>query len=235
MKVDILAERESQFDALKASLRLTDLIEHVFAKRLLLPLLIELIRNFKTDAEYRAGVGGRNPDQYAAAYVRTRHRSRNEKEAVSRMVRDLGALYREFGGQENLLRGFVVEMLVKHALRPRYGASGRDILDDNVRFAIDNGARYESRSTIDVIGFERARGLGEVHDCKLQASHWAKERALAWARELERDVASRGLAVGLVTITARDRARGILDGLGLGRASRLVPLEELWQLVPLQP
>jgi hypothetical protein len=234
MRVEI-GERETQFDDLRNDSDIATLIDQITRRRgIMLPLLIELIRLYKTDLEFRNGIGGQRPDRYAASYIGRRRCTRAESEAARRLVSSLGTLFRRYAGIENLLRGFLVEMLVKHALRSRYAASGADILEDNVKFAILNGTPYESRTTIDVIGYERARNLGEVHDCKLSATGWKKAPALAWARELEGQVAPRGIRVGFVTITARDRAKPILEDLGIGRASELIPLERIWELAPLQ-
>jgi hypothetical protein len=230
MRVE-LGEREVQFDDLRGNEDFIALIDALAGRPFMLRLLIELLRAFHSDSVYRNGLNGRYPGDLARAYVGKRRRS--ERDAASRLVTNLGRLYRVYAGRENLLRGFVVETVVRHALRGRYGAAG-DVLEDNVKFSLINGARYDSTRTIDVIGFERARGLGEVHDCKTQASQWKKASAAAWVRELETEAVSRGVRVGLVTITGRDRAQRELAAAGVGARSRLIALESIWDMAPLQ-
>lgn len=229
-----LGEREEQFDHLRDDPHLTGVLEAVEQYRFLLKLLIELIRQFQTDKEFQQGLGGERPQQFAERFTRAKRRPGAERRAIGKLVDDLGRLYGKSVGSENLLRGHIVELLVKQALRTRYAATG-DVLDDNVKFRLVNGDVYASSRTIDVIGFDTHQEAGEVHDCKLQASGWSKQRAVRWIRELESNAPPRNVRVGLVTITGRDRARPVLQRAGIGQASTLVPLEKLWELVPLFP
>lgn len=125
------------------------------------------------------------------------------------------------------VRGAVVEHLVLEALRPRYGENN---LDDNVFVLLDETA-YRSSRSVDVAGWDG--NVGECHDCKTRSRSFD----LDFARNLEQNLPPEHFRIGLVSTDSEAVTAGQLAARGYSPAShtRVIALEQLWDIVPLQP
>jgi hypothetical protein len=139
----------------------------------------------------------------------------------------LDSLYSTWSGHLGNLRGALVEGMVLARLEPRYRANQ---LEDNATVTVENGINYTTPTTIDVSGWDGNRG--ECHDCKVRT----KNVDLDLVRSLEDNLPQPEFRVGVVTVDSGAWMAKTLLGRGYAPApiTTLIPLEELWELAPLQ-
>lgn len=139
----------------------------------------------------------------------------------------LAALYRTWAGHLTNLRGALVEGLVLAQLESRYG---QNQLEDNAVINLENDIEYTSPTSVDVTGWDGNRG--ECHDCKTRAK-WV---GVSLVRSLEENLPEPDFRVGVVTTDSGPVMVTELKKLGYTPApiTELIPLEDLWELAPLQ-
>jgi hypothetical protein len=221
---------EESLRALASDPRTIELVEVATRHRELLGLVFSILRRFQSVAEVDHGreSNGLNLAKLVGDY-RVRPSLLPQRKRIGELADEL---FRAYAGREGQLRGAVLEVLVEARLRSRYDGDD-DLLDNNLKFAIWNGARYTSgEKSIDVIGHDGS--VGECHDCKVNASRFEP----AWVHELQSQVAPFGFRIGLVTATtSRPWAdRKLSDaGVKVTAVTTVVTAEDFHPLMPLCP
>lgn len=173
-------------------------------------------------------VGPDSFERYATFWSQSHRTSDpNTPAVVAEAARLLQRLHASWADHLGELRGALVEGLVLARLGSRY--TGHK-LEDNSHVTVTNGLNFTSSRTIDVSGWDGNRG--ECHDCKVRA----KKVDLTLVHELEDNLPEPEFKIGVVATDSRLVMTDALRTLGYSPTSQttLIPLEELWDLAPLQ-
>lgn len=224
MNVSVVA-RETSLDHIQGDQRTAEMLDAALDRPRLLWLLLLAVREYMTLQQLQRGKGEGAPS-FGGVIARESF-DRREAARAERIHRALDALYSAYDPGQ--VRGAILEALVEQQLRGRYSGSG-DLCENNVQIRIDNGASHTTSTSIDVLGFDGI--VGESHDCKADSGQFQP----TWVAELQEEVASRGLGVGLATADFKGTAERKLsrNGIRLTRA-HLVSAEFLHgQRLPLR-
>ena len=178
----------------------------------------------------RALPGSMTLEHYAAMWASTHGTTHADFcSDIREAARLLTPLYAEFGASDaRRLRGALVEGLVRARLRSRYGPQE---LSDNVTLELENGVKYKSSTSVDVVGWDNS--LGECHDCKVHAKRFDVDLL----RELDRNLPRKHFKIGAVTTESRSAALLALRRLGCSPPPAnvtVIGLENLMEFAPLQ-
>jgi hypothetical protein len=221
--MNVTFERTPTFDAIFADADFAALREKFGAEPIVRRFVPSAIRQFIRGPAVPDGFS-----RYATWWARPHRTSDPATPAViTEAATLLDSLYATWSDHLGNLRGALIEGLVLAQLKPRYG---QNQLVDNATITVSNEIDYTSPTTVDVIGWDGNRG--ECHDCKMRAK-WID---LAVVRSLEENLPQPEFRVGVVTAESRPALTAALQDLGYTPApiTELIPLEDLWELAPLQ-
>ena len=218
-----VVRRQTALDEIAADSVFRDVVDATLARPRMVWLLLLVIREYATVSQLEHGRG----DGLGLSSVLGRQRFDKREEAqAQRIARGLHKLYRKYNAGN--LRGAFLEALTEQHIRPRYGGSGNTCCNNAV-IRIENGQTHTTSTGVDVLGWDG--NVGECHDCKADAGGFRAE----WIGELERHVAPRGFAIGLVTADSQATAKRKLRRLQIKwRRAQLISEQDFARL-PLQP
>jgi hypothetical protein len=144
-----------------------------------------------------------------------------EQEVTPRM----NALYGRF--DPGRLRGVLTERLVYEQITSRYA---HNTLKEDSFVHVSNGASYDSSTSVDVAGYDG--NVGECHDCKARC----RQINFGFLRELETHLPPSVFKIGVVSTDTRTVMAKELRSQNYtpGAHTTVIPLEDLWDLAPLQ-
>lgn len=166
-------------------------------------------------------------DRYAPLFARQHEASeKSAVEAVRRVGILLAKLYEHHASRR--LRGALLEGLVRHSLEPRYASH---TLDDNVDVFVSNGFSYESKTSVDVAGWDADVEVGECHTCKARAHGIDLDEV----EHLDSGL-PQCFQIGVVTTDSELEMSRVLRKANFSPSARVttVPIEDLWDIAPLQ-
>lgn len=223
MRVEFV-EPDFGFAAILADPAFSDLIDLVVRDDTILGLVAQLIKSYHTRQSLE-GAGGRPTIDAFVATFASRPRSRTAAGKTSAAFRALYANH-----DPHHVRGAILEGMVEHKLKSRYGAPTDDLKNNHkIRCSGDEHAPYESSTTIDVIGWDRT--VGECHDCKVAAKGFDS----AFITEMETNLVPRRFKVGMVTADTQAQTSVEFKRKNFRpRSAQIIPFERLWRMAPLQ-
>jgi hypothetical protein len=226
VKVEFV-EPEAGFAAILEDPQCLTIIDEIVSDRTLLLLVSEIILSYYTLTALKGAKGIEGPNVHRFAEVWTA--PKKKQSAGRRIANAFVALYTAHNPDH--VRGALLEGLVERKLAGRYGATDQQLVNNHKLRCINDDTYTTSRS-VDVVGWDSGRRVGECHDCKVSS----KEFKRGFIRELERDVVPRGFKVGLVTAHSRQTTLFSFKKKEIElRVAQIVSLERLWDLAPLQP
>ena len=217
----VVVARDQSLDACSEDPAFAEVMDATFGRPQMVWLLLIAIR------QYRTAVALENGLQQFVNELSLGPRERAEANRIT------GALRTLYGRHDPAhVRGAALERLAHAQIRRRYSGAN-DLLVDNVKIELGPAnSRHQTSTSLDVLGWDG--GVGEGHDCKVDARLWKSK--LGWLAELEQEVVPRGLSVGLVTADGRASAERKLRDCGFRcRVSTLIPAEGLHNRSPQLP
>lgn len=217
--------RETALENVCGEAAYADVLDAAFGRPRMVWLVLFAIREYETLSQIQNGRGAGAPS-LSTAIGRQRF-DRREATQARRVAQGLVDLYSNHDGGN--VRGALLEGLAEQQIKSRYGG-GTHLCRNNVVIRLENGKVHTTSTSIDVLGWDGA--VGECHDCKADSRRFRQ----TWIDELERNVAPRGFAVGLVTADMNGTARRKVAAKKL-RWSRalLITGDTLATRLPLQP
>jgi hypothetical protein len=180
------------------------IVEAVHAHRPILAFVTHVVRDFHSEGALTA----RNPSLRKLVNVHAPKRS--EQGPINDVCTSIERLYRLH--DPGVVRGVIVEALVQRTIQARYGGAA-DTLENNLKFRVedDSGNRYDTSTSVDVVGVCAKDDSGECIDCKVSSKRFKR----SWIDELAERVAPFGFRIGLATVDSPQVAHRHLRGSGI--------------------